>query len=285
MMRLLDLKIFDNEIKKLTSVLKNQFNIIPKFGVEIEFYLRHKSGKLSKNDVIEAFKDEIKKYDLIVSEEKGLDQFEIQLEPSLDSISLINKIKRSKLNLHKVASNHSLKIIFRPKPFLGTYGSSMHFHLSLYDDKNHNIFSDDTINTNKFLNSVVNSILLILNSSLYLICGDDFEEYSRFIPNFMAPVNISWGSNNRTTAIRIPDSDINSRRLEFRVPSASCDPQKIIFFLLIAVLDAQRNPKATIDRVYGNAADSQYKFNELFNSPSIAKENYELDEIYAKLLS
>ena len=168
-MRLLDLKIFDNEIKKLTSILKSQFNIIPKFGVEVEFYLRHKSGKLLKNDVIEAFKDEIKKYDLIVSEEKGLDQFEIQLEPSLDSISLMNKIKRTKLNLHKVASNYGLKTIFRPKPFLGTYGSSMHFHLSLYDDKNHNIFSDDTINTNKFLNNVVNSILLILNSSLYLI--------------------------------------------------------------------------------------------------------------------
>ena len=284
-MKLLDLNIFDDEIKKLTSILKTKFNIIPKFGVEIEFYLRHKTDKLSKNEIIEDFKNDVQKYDLTVSEEKGLDQFEIQLEPSTNSLMLINKIKKVKLNLQKIANKHDLKIIFRPKPFLGTYGSSMHFHLSLYNDKDHNVFSDDTINTNMFLNNVTNSVLLILNQSLYLICGDNFEEYSRFTPNFMAPVNISWGSNNRTTAVRIPDSDINSRRLEFRIPSASCDPQKIIFFLLVAVLDAQKNPKATIDRVYGNAADSQYKFNELFNSPSIAKENYSLDTIYSKILS
>ncbi len=36
-MKLLDLNIFDYEIKKLTSILKTKFNIIPKFGVEIEF--------------------------------------------------------------------------------------------------------------------------------------------------------------------------------------------------------------------------------------------------------
>ena len=156
---------------------------------------------------------------------------------------LINKIKKVKVNLQKIANKHDLKIIFRPKPFLETYGSSMDFYLSLYNDKDHNVFSDDTINTNMFLNNVTNSILLILNQSLYLICGDNFEEYSRFTPNFMAPVNISWGSNNRTTAVRIPDSDINSRRLEFRIPSASCDPQKIIFFLLVAVLDAQKIQK------------------------------------------
>ncbi len=144
------------------------------------FDLRHKTDKLSKNEIIEDFKNDVQKYDLTFSEEKGLDQFEIQLEPSTNSLMLINKIKKVKLNLQKIANKHNLKIIFRPKPFLGTYGSSMHFHLSLYNDKNHNVFSDDTINTNMFLNNVTNSILLILNQSLYLICGDNFEEYSRF---------------------------------------------------------------------------------------------------------
>ncbi len=282
-MTLLELKDFNNEIEKVASLLKSKFDVMPKFGVEIEFYLRHMNGKLANVEQINAFKEELKKYNLAISDEKGLDQFETQLQASSNYLQLIKLIKNIKLNLHKIANKLRLKIIFSPKPFVGTYGSSMHFHLSLYNKHKHNVFSDDTISTNKFLSNVINSILLMLNQSIYLLCGDDLEEYSRFMPNFMAPVNLSWGNNNRTTAIRIPDSDINSRRLEFRVPSASCEPQKIIFFLLVAVLNALTNPKATIDRVYGNAADPQYKFNDLFTDPTDAKDNYALDEIYSKL--
>ncbi|WHA05039.1 hypothetical protein N3Z17_00545 [Candidatus Bandiella numerosa] len=282
-MALLDLKDFRSQIEKVSSLLKNKFNVIPKFGVEIEFYLRHKNGKLASAEQIDKFKEELRKRNLAISDERGLDQFETQLKASSNCLELIELIKKIKLDLHEVSNKLSLLITFSPKPFAGTYGSSMHFHLSLYDNHNHNLFSDDTISTNKFLSNVVNSILLILNQSIYLLCGDDFEEYSRFTPNFMAPVNLSWGNNNRTTAVRIPDGDISSRRLEFRIPSASCDPQKAIFFLLVAVLNALTNPKATIDRVYGNAADPQYKFQDLFTNPTTAKNHYNLDNIYSQL--
>ena len=282
-MTLLELKDFNSEIEKVASLLRGKFNVMPKFGVEIEFYLRHKIGKLANAEQINAFKKELEKFSLTISDEKGLDQFETQLKASSNYSQLIKLIENTKLDLHKIANKLHLKIIFSPKPFVGTYGSSMHFHLSLYNKHNHNVFSDDTISTNKFLSNIINSILLMLNQSIYLLCGDDLEEYNRFMPNFMAPVNLSWGNNNRTTAIRIPDSDINSRRLEFRVPSASCDPQKVVFFLLVAVLNALTNPKATIDRVYGNAADPQYKFNDLFTNPAAARDSYTLDEIYSKL--
>ncbi len=46
-MALLDLKDFRNQIEKVTSLLRNKFNVIPKFGVEIEFYLRHKKAPSS----------------------------------------------------------------------------------------------------------------------------------------------------------------------------------------------------------------------------------------------
>ena len=39
-------------------------------------------------------------------------------------------------------------------------------------------------------------------------------------------------------------------------------------------INALTNPKATIDRVHGNAADPQYKFNDLFTSPAAAKDSY-----------
>ena len=60
--------------------------------------------------------------------------------------------------------------------------------------------------------------------------GNDHNEYQRIEPRFMAPVNLSWGGNNRTTAIRIPGTNKLNRRIEFRVPSANCNPGKVIIF-------------------------------------------------------
>ena len=59
-MALLDLKDFRSQIEKVSSLLKNKFNVIPKFGVEIEFYLRHKNGKLASAEQIDKFKEELR---------------------------------------------------------------------------------------------------------------------------------------------------------------------------------------------------------------------------------
>ena len=39
-------------------------------------------------------------------------------------------------------------------------------------------------------------------------------------PDRNTPINFSWGKNNRTTAIRIPESLPSAKTIEFRVPSS-----------------------------------------------------------------
>ena len=81
-------------------MLKNKFNVIPKFGVEIEFYLRHKNGKLASAEQIDKFKEELRKRNLAISDERGLDQFETQLKASSNCLELIELIKICQKKLH-----------------------------------------------------------------------------------------------------------------------------------------------------------------------------------------
>ena len=272
------------EIDKLIDILNKKFLIIPKFGVEIEFYLRDKNKELATIEKIKQFEAKLKEKHLILEEEKGLNQFEIQTSYTSNIKQLLNKIHAIKSYLISIAEALSLKVLFNPKPFKNDYGSSMHFHLSLHDKNDHNIFSKGTINNNKPLNDVVSGVLSMLNQSLYFLCGDNLEEYKRFSPNFMSPVNISWGGNNRTTVIRIPESHIDNRRIEFRLPSASCNAQRTIFFLLFASMYGMEFTSNTIDRIYGNAHDDQYHLTWLHNNPNDAKKHYMLDKIYIKTL-
>ena len=225
-MHLLALEDFTHEINKLINILDRKLSMTPKLGVEIEFYLRDKNNEFITTETISKFKAELERVGTILEEEKGFNQFETQIAYTSDIQQLLNEIHATKSRLILVAEKLNLKVLFNPKPFKDDYGSSMHFHLSLHNKKGHNIFSEGTISSNKLLNNVISGILLILNQSLYFLCGDNAEEYDRFTPNFMTPVNISWGGNNRTTAIRIPESHIHNRRIEFRVPSALCNPQK-----------------------------------------------------------
>jgi glutamine synthetase len=284
-MDLLSLKSFDQHIQKILQILNEKLKVTPKFGVEIEFYLRSRDGEIADVEQAACFTENLSANGISIIDEKGEGQFETQINYTECIAQLLKDIASVKSTIVSAANKLELQAIFRPKPFTGSYGSSMHFHLSLHDEVGHNLFSVGAINENEKLNNVIYSILFALNSALYLICGHDPEEYSRFSANFMAPVNVSWGGNNRSTAIRIPNGSILQRRVEFRVPSASCDPQKVIFFLLLSVLGADVNINHGVDRVYGDAAHPQYNLTLLSTTPEVAKRNYALDDLYDEIMS
>ena len=74
---------------------------------------------------------------------------------------------------------------------------------------------------------------------------------------YTAPVNLSWGYDNRTCAIRIIGKNQN-RRLEFRIPDSNCDIKKATTkFLEMVYKGINSNTKPT-PPIYGNAFDNQY---------------------------
>jgi glutamine synthetase len=84
------------------------------------------------------------------------------------------------------------------------------------------------------------------------------ESQARFTPGSMAPTTISWGANNRTVAIRLPDSAHDNKRIEHRVASADADPGQVIAAILAGVHYGLKNRCDPGKQIHGDASLEQY---------------------------
>jgi glutamine synthetase len=159
-------------------------------------------------------------------------------------------------------------INFSPKPFKDDYGSAMHFHVNFLTKDNSEFFEDDTK-----LNLAASGLCHYMLHT-FLIFAPEENYYDRFSAN-MAPSHVSFGPNNRSVAVRIPDS--RPRRLEHRISAPSTDPYIAIYAILNSIYNALKNPDEITNytKIYGNAFDKQYDLKPLPMSLSEAKKLFD----------
>jgi len=170
----------------------------------------------------------------------------------------------------------------------------MHVHLSLYDQADNNLFVKHNDEESPLLLNIIGGLLKYLPASLpfFLAAEQDFERFNakfelsneerRYKCNATnAPTNISWGVNNRTTALRIPDShrEKGARRVEHRVPASSANPYLVLTGVLLGAYLGVRERLDAPDRIWGNAFDEQYKLESLPLNLKEANSNFENSEI------
>ena len=96
---------------------------------------------------------------------------------------------------------------------------------------------------------------------------------------FTAPVNLSFGADNRSCAIRIPSNSLAQKnnygkRLEYRVASASADPALCLSAILSAILFGIENDLKIAEQLHGNAFDQQYQLKAICQNLAQAQENF-----------
>lgn len=253
------------------------FNIFPQFGVEIEFYIL---GNVSDDDIQNTLKYISNETSLEIQLEKGYRQYEVATTIYSNVFQLINVVNQIKNVIVKAGGSLS------PKPYINDYGSAMHIHMSLCDDSGQNLFNQhETIEQNTLLLHTIAGILQLLNASLYMLISNDEIEFARLHSTNMSPSTLSWGRNNRTTAIRIPDSlpsNIN-RRIEFRVPSVQSEISINLLFLLTSAIYGIEHALQPIGCIYGNANDEIYDIEKLYDNLSDAKYNFHFWKIFDEL--
>ena len=79
------------------------------------------------------------------------------------------------------------------------------------------------------------------------------NSYRRFVRDDAAPINLEWGTDNRTTGLRIPVSSAHSRRIENRVVGMDCNPYLAIAASLACGLLGMRSNARPRDPVKGDA--------------------------------
>ncbi|URJ29431.1 type I glutamate--ammonia ligase [Blochmannia endosymbiont of Camponotus modoc] len=194
-----------------------------------------------------------------------------------------DEIQIYKYVVHNVAHNSGKTATFMPKPIMNDNGSGMHCHISLHK-KDTNLFSGLQYGNLSDIALFYIGGILRHAKALNAITNPTTNSYKRLVPNYEAPVMLTYSACNRSSAIRIPSSLGKSQkcdaacRVEVRFPDPSANPYLAFSALLMAGLDGIINKIHPGDPVDKNLYAISEK--EALSIPHMAKS---LDEALQSL--
>jgi glutamate---methylamine ligase len=158
-----------------------------------------------------------------------------------------------KFMVKSIAEKHGLRATFMPKPFINLTGNGCHAHISLWSKTGKNIFADAkgelglSGEAYNFIGGLVHSA-----DALAAITNPTVNSYKRInAPRTTSgatwsPNTITYGGNNRTHMIRVPDVG----RFELRLADGATNPYLLQAAVLAAGMDGlrhKRNPGKRLD--------------------------------------
>jgi glutamine synthetase len=175
----------------------------------------------------------------------GLLELNVAARPALRAADDATYLK---LAVKQVAAAMGLQASFLAKTRPGEEGSSGHVHLSCWRD-GENAFAGD----GGRLESAIAGILEHLPGASLLL-NPTINSYKRLVPGWFAPVNVSWGVENRSCAVRaIQGPGAERCRLECRRPGADANPYLAIAALAAAAADGLDRDATPPPPVVGDA--------------------------------
>ncbi len=162
-------------------------------------------------------------------------QFEFTLRYG-DLMSAADHLIMTKRLIRAVARRHQAEACFMAKPFGQTAGSGMHLHISLADAAGKNLFGDD--GSGPFSPLMLQSIAGIQSTlaETMAVLAPFANSWRRFASSIYSPVSIDWGVNNRTVALRIPNTSGKARHFEHRVAGVDANPYLVAAVTLAGCL-------------------------------------------------
>ncbi|MBV9046571.1 MAG: glutamine synthetase, partial [Alphaproteobacteria bacterium] len=157
------------------------------------------------------------------SSEYAPGQFEVNLHHQRDALRAADHAVLLKQIVRTAARATGFEATFMAKPYPDRIGSGHHIHASILDLQGRNIFDDGTGQGSDALRHAIGGLQALMPESMALF-APNLNSYRRFQPDMFAPVNRSWGYNNRSAGMRIPAGPDDSRRVEHRVAGADANP-------------------------------------------------------------
>jgi glutamine synthetase len=180
-------------------------------------------------------------------------QFEINWNFS-DALTTADQVAFFKFMVKSIAEKHGLRATFMPKPFINLTGNGCHVHLSVWTkDGKKNLFEDPKgeLGVSKlgyhFLGGLMHHA-----AAMCAITNPTVNSYKRInAPRTVSgatwsPSSITYGGNNRTHMVRIPDAG----RAEYRLPDCSANPYLLLASILVAGMhgvEKQMDPGKRLD--------------------------------------
>jgi len=189
-----------------------------------------------------------------------------------------------KFAVKELAASMGLRASFLAKTVSGEEGSSGHIHLSCWSGES-NAFAppDPAAPLPPLVGASIAGILDHLPAAS-LMLNPNVNSYKRLVPGWFAPVNASWGLENRSTAVRaIRSPRAELCRLECRRPGADANPYLALAAVVAAAADGIRREAEPPAPVVGDAYE-RADLPELPGSLEAALRAFEDDEVLRKAL-
>lgn len=260
----------------IAELIRSEFGLTPVVGLEIEFYLPGISQHLSKEAVVARLKESLAAFPLFgVDAERGEDQYEIALKHSADLTAQMATLADARAAISQAFKPYNIAADYSAKPFAEQPGSGLHIHMHLQNAQGKNVFTRDGDEMySEFSDPLLHCLggmLETLNPSM-LWLAPHADSYARFVPKSDAPLTVSWGTNNRTVALRLPPKPISNKHIEHRVAGSDADVAASIACVLLGAHHGLTKKTVPPEPIYGDATLPQYKLPRLAESLAQAQE-------------
>lgn len=181
-----------------------------------------------------------------LSAEIGGGQYEINLHHHTDCLKAADEALMFKRVVSGVARQHGYEATFMAKPFLGMAGNGMHLHVSMYDEDGNNQLAK---NNHAMLHHAIGGCLQTMPAAIAYMAPNP-NAYRRYTPHQAIATQICWAHENRTVAVRVPQSDEDNIRIEYRIASADSNPYLILAAVLAGMhwgIEQQADPGEPYD--------------------------------------
>ena len=171
-----------------------------------------------------------------------------------------------------ITEKHGLRATFMPKPFSNLTGNGCHAHVSVWDKTGQNNLFEDTSDEMGLSGMAYNFLGGILHNAqaLTAVFNPTVNSYKRIDAQVTtsgatwSPNAVTYGGNNRTHMVRIPDRG----RFELRLMDGAANPYLLQAGVLAAGLDGVDNERDPGKRLDVNMYSDGHKIRGLRRLPT-----------------
>lgn len=209
--------------------------------------------------------------------ETGPGVYEAAIEYA-DVLEAADRAVLFKTGVKEIAYRHEIVASFMAKWNLNLPGCSGHIHQNLLSaNRKENLFHDANAanGMSKLMEHYIAGQLYCLPHIMPMFAPTT-NSYKRFVEGAWASISVSWGIENRTTALRVINNTAKHTRLETRVPGADANPYLSIAASLASGLYGIKNKlPLTIPPTKGNEYENKtsQKLPKTLNDATTAMKN------------
>ena len=174
-------------------------------------------------------------------------------------LGLADEVFFFKRTIREAALRHEMYATFMAKPMANEPGSAMHVHQSVLNSlTGKNLFSNEDGSPSKEFYWYIGGLQKYTPAAMALF-APYVNSYRRLARSTAAPINIQWGTDNRTVGIRSPIATPAARRLENRVIGPDANPYLALAATLACGYLGMKNKIDPSPECKGDAYLSEYQ--------------------------